>query len=227
MLPLQEAFYRSYGDDVAGVVFDNQNRLDKLISDHQSELLKTVGFCVQAHAGQTRRNSKVPYAVHPIQVARLLLREPGQTSLWLLQAALLHDVVEDTDVTLEDLREIFPYEVVDLVDSLTDRSDAHEHRLACIRAMSKDQNADAIKIKMADRLANVTDTTNEYSEVYRNKPDVVASTQLLLEAAESNGLDHTRLYKDLRAIYPKPSIKEVEDVKEVPKLSVGESADPV
>jgi len=73
-----------------------------------------------AHAGQTRKASDIPYLVHPAAVA-LILQRSGFADEHLLAAAILHDVVEDTDWTLERLADHFPPEVMDIVDVLTEQ----------------------------------------------------------------------------------------------------------
>ena len=69
-----------------------------------------------AHEGQTRSSGE-PYIIHPVAVARILaeMRLDFET----LQAALLHDVIEDCDVTKEQLAELFGNTVADLVDGMT------------------------------------------------------------------------------------------------------------
>lgn len=82
-----------------------------------SMLEAAIRLAVQAHAGQLDR-SGAPYILHPLRVMLAVEGEVAQ------MAAVLHDVVEDTPVTLEDLRQAgFPPAVVDAVDHLTRRPD--------------------------------------------------------------------------------------------------------
>jgi (p)ppGpp synthase/HD superfamily hydrolase len=78
-----------------------------------------------AHAGQNRKASDIPYLVHPAAVA-LILQRSGFADERLLAAAVLHDVVEDTDWTLEKLADQFPPEVLEIVDVLTEKK--HDER---------------------------------------------------------------------------------------------------
>ncbi len=73
-----------------------------------------------AHAGQRRKATDIPYLVHPAAVA-LILQRSGFTDEKLLAAAVLHDVVEDTDWTLERLHDQFPPEVLEIVEMLTEQ----------------------------------------------------------------------------------------------------------
>jgi GTP pyrophosphokinase len=113
----------------------------------------------EAHAGQTRRTGD-PYIAHPIAVAQILATYGLDTAT--IAAALLHDVVEDTDISLEDLERDFGEEVALLVDGVTklDRikfSSREEQQAATIRkmavAMAKDIRV--LLIKLADRTHNM------------------------------------------------------------------------
>ena len=112
-----------------------------------------------AHAGQRRRTGD-PYIAHPVAVAQILAAYGLDTAT--LAAALLHDVVEDTDISLEDLERDFGEEVALLVDGVTklDRikfSSREEQQAATIRkmavAMAKDIRV--LLIKLADRTHNM------------------------------------------------------------------------
>lgn len=77
-------------------------------------------FAALAHVDQRRKDTKVPYITHPMQVAWLLQRA-GFTDEDVLAAALLHDVVEDCEVSLAQLRDEFSPAVADLVAALSER----------------------------------------------------------------------------------------------------------
>ena len=91
-------------------------------------LERAVRFASEAHRHQMRKGSTVPYISHPIQVAWLLVRA-GFTDEALLAAAVLHDVVEDCGVTLEELRQEFSPAVAEIVAKLSERKyDEHGRR---------------------------------------------------------------------------------------------------
>ena len=116
-------------------------------------------FAARSHAGQ-RRASGEPYITHPLEVANILTMM--KMDMASIAAAVLHDVVEDTDTTLDDIQAAFGDDVAQLVDSLTKISRikfrSKQERLAenfrkMVVAMAKDLRV--ILIKLADRLHNM------------------------------------------------------------------------
>lgn len=121
---------------------------------------KAFNFARQAHKG-VRRRSGEPYIMHPIAVAQIACEEIGLGSTS-ISAALLHDVVEDTDYTIEDIRNIFGDKIALIVDGLTkisggifgDHASAQaENFKKLLLTMSEDVRV--ILIKIADRLHNM------------------------------------------------------------------------
>ena len=91
-----------------------------LASRHRKKvdiITKAFNFARQAHKG-VRRLSGEPYIMHPIAVAQIACEEMGLGSTSIC-AALLHDVVEDTDYTVEDIENIFGAKIASIVDGLT------------------------------------------------------------------------------------------------------------
>jgi (p)ppGpp synthase/HD superfamily hydrolase len=82
-------------------------------------------FAARAHAGQARKSTDVPYIVHPVSVM-LLLMEHGERDIELLTAALLHDTVEDTGVTLDEVRAAFGERVAAIVAGCSEPA-KHNH----------------------------------------------------------------------------------------------------
>lgn len=151
-------------DAVIRDVDQKMDRIAKIYSDYSGDkdtalLYKAYELAQQAHAEQKRATGE-PYIVHPIAVAEILteLRVDKET----LCAALLHDTVEDTEVTLEELQETFGRSVADLVDGVTklgkityrskEEMQAENFRKMFL-AMAKDIRV--VMIKLADRLHNM------------------------------------------------------------------------
>ena len=113
----------------------------------------------KAHEGQFRKYSGMPYIVHPIQVATIV--QEVEHSDEMIAAALLHDVVEDTDYSFEDIAKEVSQEVADLVKGLTDVSTPEDGNRAVRKAIDKDhlaeQNAEVQTIKLADVISNSKD----------------------------------------------------------------------
>ncbi|MCU0428013.1 MAG: bifunctional (p)ppGpp synthetase/guanosine-3',5'-bis(diphosphate) 3'-pyrophosphohydrolase [Candidatus Kapabacteria bacterium] len=120
---------------------------------------KAFRFCVQAHSLDLRASGE-PYYTHPAEVAAILAREVRLDDVS-IAAALLHDVVEDTEYTLKDIREEFGEDVAAIVDGVTKISDvfkSHEVRQAAsyrklLLSMANDVRV--ILVKFADRLHNM------------------------------------------------------------------------
>jgi (p)ppGpp synthase/HD superfamily hydrolase len=91
-------------------------------------------FATAAHAGQLRKFVGTPYVAHPIEIAAIVASVPGATPE-MIQAALLHDVVEDTPVTLEEIRGEFGEDVARLVDEVTKVSKRGDGNRAVRKAM--------------------------------------------------------------------------------------------
>ncbi len=137
------------------------DRLKTYLSEADIEVVeKAYRFGAFAHKGQTRSSGE-PYITHPLTVAIILT--DLKLDLHSIVAAILHDVVEDTEYTLEDIGEKFGQEVSGLVDGLTKISkikfQSKQQRLAenfrkMILAMAKDIRV--ILVKLADRLHNMS-----------------------------------------------------------------------
>ena len=141
-----------------------QHLLDTyLASRHRKKveiITKAFNFAKQAHKG-VKRLSGEPYIMHPIAVAQIACEEMGLGSTSIC-AALLHDVVEDTDYTIEDIENIFGPKIAQIVDGLTkisggifgDKASAQaENFKKLLLTMSDDIRV--ILIKICDRLHNM------------------------------------------------------------------------
>ena len=172
-----------------------------LASQHRKKvelITKAFNFARQAHKG-VRRHSGEPYIMHPLAVARIVCKEIGLGSTS-ISAALLHDVVEDTDYTIEDIRNLFGDKIADIVDGLTKISGgvfgAHASQQAenfkkLLLTMSEDIRV--ILIKIADRLHNMR--TLKFMQT--NKQYKIAGETLYIYAPIAYRLGLSRIKTEL------------------------------
>ncbi len=150
----EELLIQSEFDDVLGGYLSSNHRKKVEIIE------RAFKFAKEAHKG-VRRRSGEPYILHPIAVAKIASQEIGLGSTSIC-AALLHDVVEDTDYTVEDIEQHFGKKIAQLVAGLTkisggifgDKASAQaENFRKLLLTMSEDIRV--VLIKMADRLHNM------------------------------------------------------------------------
>ncbi|XP_064312003.1 guanosine-3',5'-bis(diphosphate) 3'-pyrophosphohydrolase MESH1 [Phalacrocorax carbo] len=124
-----------------------------------ARLLEAADFAARKHKEQRRKDPEgTPYINHPIGVARILAHEAGVTDIVVLQAALLHDTVEDTDTTFSEIEERFGEEVRRVVEEVTDDKTlpkAERKRLQVEHAPGSSPRAKLVKL--ADKLYNLRD----------------------------------------------------------------------
>ena len=128
-------------------------------------------YATQKHKGQTRSGG-LPYITHPMQVANNIMKYKASHNLdALVKAALLHDTIEDTDTTHEDLEKLFGGLVASLVKELT--SDKKEiNKVGKTEYLAKkmvQMSSYALVIKLADRLDNVSDIKTAKTPAWRQK----------------------------------------------------------
>ena len=123
----------------------------------ESELIaKALEMAEAAHAGQTRNGSGgMAYIHHPVAVAELLAKHGFDEST--VAAALLHDVVEDSEMSIEDIAAGFGQRVADLVAALTEDEsiEPFEPRKEAHRRHVEEVGGDALAIYAADKLSNI------------------------------------------------------------------------
>ena len=100
---------------------------------------KALQFATAAHEGQVRKYTGEPYIIHPVEVMEIVKTVSNDTAMH--AAALLHDVVEDTDVTIEDIIREFGDDVAQLVDDLTDVSKPEDGNRKTRKALDRAHSA--------------------------------------------------------------------------------------
>ena len=192
---------------------------DYLATKHRKRveiITKAFNFANHAHKGIKRRSGE-PYIMHPLAVAKIVCNEIGLGSTSIC-AALLHDVVEDTDYTVEDIENIFGPKIAKIVDGLTkisggifgDRASAQaENFKKLLLTMSDDIRV--ILIKIADRLHNM----RTLGSMLPNKQFKIAGETLYIYAPLANRLGLYKIKTELENLsfkYEHPEkYKEIEE----------------
>lgn len=116
---------------------------------------EAIIFAACAHEGQKRKGTNVPYIVHPFEVAQILTDAGGSEIL--ICAGLLHDTVEDTGVTLEEIQSEFGGEVAALVGLMTEEKSLswEVRKQKAIDAVNEGMSKDAKMLVCADKLSNL------------------------------------------------------------------------
>lgn len=121
-------------------------------------IFAALRFAALKHKDQKRKDSKTPYINHPIEVAELLLRVGQETETETVVAALLHDTIEDTNTTAEEIQALFGEKVASIVKECTDdKSLPKEVRKELQVEHAPHKSPQAKKIKLADKISNAKD----------------------------------------------------------------------
>ena len=161
---------------------------------------KAFEFANEAHKN-VRRRSGVPYIIHPIQVAKIVVSDIG-LGYKSIVAALLHDVVEDTEYTVDDIKNLFGQKVASLVDGLTkmkivldeeDRTKQSGYQTESLQAenfkkilLTMNDDVRVVLIKLADRLHNCR--TIEYMPEYKRDKILSETMFIFIPLAHRLGL---------------------------------------
>ncbi len=181
---------------------------DVLEKDKDGLILKAIEFAYNAHNGQVRKSGE-PYITHPLEVARILAKIEIDSDA--ITACIMHDVVEDTDITIDQIAEEFNVDVASMVDGVTKlgllqfetREEQHAESIRkMIIAMAKDIRV--MLIKLADRLHNMR--TLQY--MTEEKQKAVARETLDIYAPIAHRLGISAIENELedlcfKYLYPK------------------------
>ncbi|NJM81035.1 MAG: bifunctional (p)ppGpp synthetase/guanosine-3',5'-bis(diphosphate) 3'-pyrophosphohydrolase, partial [Flavobacterium sp.] len=181
-----------------------------LTTEDKKLIRKAFDVAVEAHQDQ-RRKSGEAYIFHPIAVAKIVASEIGLGAT-AIAAALMHDVVEDTEITIDDIQKLFNPKVAQLVEGLTKISQVKKDMNISMQAenfrkmlLTLNDDVRVIIIKLADRLHNMQtmDSMVEYKQVK------IASETLYIYAPLAHRLGlyniKTKL-EDLGLKYTEPAI---------------------
>lgn len=125
-------------------------------------IFDAIEFAARAHTGQYRKGTRIPYIVHPLAVARILIEIEAPDDVIL--ASVLHDVVEDTPVSLDEIHAAFGEGIAELVEAMSepDRSDTWENRKRDTLEFLETAPQQVLLIKVADQLDNIRGIRQDY-----------------------------------------------------------------
>ena len=134
-------------------------------------VLDACAYATRMHAGQQRKYTGEPYVLHCLEVARIVAEVLGSPTM--IAVALLHDVVEDTETSIEDVRARFGDEIAQGVACLTDVSRPEDGNRAVRKAMDREHlalaSAEMKTVKLADVISNtrsIVDHGDGFARVY-------------------------------------------------------------
>lgn len=128
---------------------------------------RAILFAVKAHSGTERRGKGFPYIVHPMEAMEIVATMTSDQEL--LAAAVLHDTVEDTSVTIEEIRQQFGERIATIVENESDKiienkseeESWHERKRAAIERLAKAPH-DAKIVALGDKLSNMRAIWRDY-----------------------------------------------------------------
>lgn len=177
-----------------------------------SRLHEAIMFATKAHNGQVRKGSPYPYIIHPMEVLQILteMRMPEEV----LMAGVLHDTVEDTDTTLEDIERTFGRNVAELVGYHTeDKSKTWQERKENGIREIHDGSTNVRALVLADKLANLRsladdveaigeDVWSRFNAPYEKQKWYYGA--MVEEFSHFNGLIESEpYYEELKSLYQK------------------------
>lgn len=123
---------------------------------------KAVIFCLRAHSGQCRKGTDIPYAMHPLNVSMILTKFNCPENL--IVAGLLHDCIEDTSVTFDDITREFNETIAELVQGCSekDKSDTWKNRKQHTVGHLKTASDEVCVVSCADKQHNLVNLINDY-----------------------------------------------------------------
>jgi (p)ppGpp synthase/HD superfamily hydrolase len=128
-------------------------------------IFEAIEFAAKAHSGQYRKATKIPYIVHPLNVAQILIEHGWGEAVAV--AGVLHDTVEDTPVTLADIEQKFGADIAAWVQGASepDKSDTWENRKQHTIDHLKTAPLEVVLIACADKLDNIRSMGQDYARL--------------------------------------------------------------
>lgn len=170
-------------------------------------LPKAIEFAKEKHKGQTRKGTDIPYVTHLFAVAKILKEECADIKT--IVVGMLHDTLEDTKTTIDELTEEFGVEIASMVDTLSEKKSLPYNKRKHMQSIRIKYSSKEVKmVKCADCISNLTDT---YYELKRNanvwekfnagKEDIQKHYIDIISALDE--LKELKMYKKLIVLYHK------------------------
>lgn len=137
---------------------------DSAVASRNAQLDKAIFFAVKHHTGQLRKGTTIPYITHPLEVMSILMRMNADIELQI--AGVLHDTVEDTDATIEEITELFGDDVAELVAHHSENKsltwlERKSYAISSLKVADKRLKM----LVMADKLSNLRSIAADYKQL--------------------------------------------------------------
>ncbi|MBT2755310.1 bifunctional (p)ppGpp synthetase/guanosine-3',5'-bis(diphosphate) 3'-pyrophosphohydrolase [Mesobacillus foraminis] len=125
---------------------------------------KALHMAAKAHEGQYRKQSRIPYITHPVAVGMILMKAGYEDDI--IAAGILHDCVEDTEVTIDQLKNVFGLKIASIVEGCSEPDKSlpwetrKEHSIEFLKGASEDIRA----VACADKLHNIKSITEDFNQ---------------------------------------------------------------
>jgi len=160
-----------HGLSDAGLVYHNSGKLvwdgirEYTNNKGSNEVFEAIDFATKAHAGQFRKGTTIPYITHPTGVSKILTEYKCTNKIVI--AGILHDTIENTEVTYEEIKDKFGYYIAELVKNVTesDRSLPWRERKENKIKQLREEGYDVLLIACADKLDNIRAIRSDFSQL--------------------------------------------------------------
>ena len=132
-------------------------------------IFQAIEYATRVHSGQYRKATQIPYIIHPLAVARILIEHGCRSEM--VSAGILHDTLEDTRATVEEIVQFFGKEVADLVLSVSEPNHSDhtwENRKAFMLKHLRTASRETLVISLADKLDNIRSIVGDYENLGEN-----------------------------------------------------------
>lgn len=133
-----------------------------IANDNESLYGRAILIASNAHRGQVRKYTNAPYIQHPIRVSQMVYALTLNKEA--AAAAVLHDVIEDTDLALEKLRKLFPENIVQMVDDLTEKTTLEDGNRARRKAMECERLSKCSAVVQTIKICDLVDNGQSIAE---------------------------------------------------------------